>query len=233
LLLPSLLVSVPAASAFSIAPDSAAPDSARLISTHKSSRANVLLSETRTNVLLSSAYLMPVDGKAITAHSTRDRVLDLLEETRARRGDGERAMIVDVSATTWNWDTYAIVAGKPSPVAVTFSDEDELRERLPLEADRKTVGEGILLPQPSGQKVWMPKGAGLREANEQEDGTTEFIFEAPVDPNDDRLEHWEQEVVGKKLLYERRAELVWDSMRNMIRFYGLDRIVCWDLSWGI
>ena len=78
-------------------------------------RANVLLSETlRPNVLLSSAYLMPVDGKAITAHSTRNRVLGLLEETRARRGDGERAMIVDVSATTWNWDTYAIVAGKPT-----------------------------------------------------------------------------------------------------------------------
>ena len=93
-------------------------------------RANVLLSETRrTNVLLSSAYLMPLDGKgAITAHSTRNRVLDLLEETRARRGTSERSMIVDVSATTWNWDTYAIVAGTPSPVAVAFSDEDELRE---------------------------------------------------------------------------------------------------------
>ena len=82
----------------------------------------------RANVFLSSAYLMPVGGRAITAHSTRDRVLDLLEETRVRRGDGERAMIVDVSATTWNWDTYAIVAGTPSPVAVAFSDEDELRE---------------------------------------------------------------------------------------------------------
>ena len=71
----------------------------------------------RGNVILSAAYLMPVSGKAITAHSTRERVLALLEETRARRGDGERAMIVDVSATAWNWDTYAIVAGKPSPVA--------------------------------------------------------------------------------------------------------------------
>ena len=44
----------------------------------------------RANVLLSAAYLMPVRGKAITAHSTRARVLSLLEETRARRGDGER-----------------------------------------------------------------------------------------------------------------------------------------------
>ena len=177
---------------------------------------------------------MPVRGKAITAHSTRERVLGLLEETRERRGDGERTMIVDVTATTWNWDTYAIVAGKPSPVAVTFSNEDELREHLPLERnDGKTVGEGMLLPQPSGKKVWMPKGAMLREANERADGTTEFIFEAPVDPNDDRPEHWEQEVVGNRHLHECRAKLVWNSMRSMLRFYGLDRIVCWDLSWGI
>ena len=28
----------------------------------------------------------------------------------------------------------------------------------------------------------MPKDAMLREANERADGTTEFIFEAPVDP---------------------------------------------------
>ena len=39
-------------------------------------------------------------------------------------------MIVDISATTWNWDTYAIVGGKPSPVVVTFEDEDELRQHL-------------------------------------------------------------------------------------------------------
>ena len=185
------------------------------------------------NVLLSSAYLMHVRGKAITAHSTRDRVLGLLEEIRVRRGDAERAMIVDVSATTWNWDTYAIVAGKPSPVSVVFSGEDELRECLPLEADGKTAAEGILLPQSSGEMVWMPQGARLSETNEKEDGTTEFIFEARVDPNDDRLEHWEQEVVGKRHLYKWRAELVWSSMRSMMRFYGLDRIVCWDLSWGI
>ena len=101
------------------------------------------------NVLLSSAYLMPVGGKAITAHATRDRALGLLEEVRARRGDGERAMIVDVSATVWNWDTYAIVAGKPSPVSVTFADEAELRARLPLEGE--TVAEGMLVEQPSGE----------------------------------------------------------------------------------
>ena len=184
------------------------------------------------NVFLSAAYLMPVRGKAITAHSTRARIMGLLDETRARRGDGERAMIVDVSATAWNWDTYAIVGGTPSPVSVAFADEGELRASLPLEGDGKTIAEGMLVDQP-GEKIYMPKGAALREANEKEDGTTEFVFDAPVDPNDDRLEHWEQEVVGKRHLHTWRAELVWSSMRSMLRFYDLDRIVCWDLSWGI
>ena len=190
-------------------------------------------SSSRANVLLSAAYLMPVRGKTVTAHSTRDTVFRLLEETRNRRGDNERSMIVDVSATTWNWDTYAIVGGKPSPVAVTFNDEEELSKFLPLEDDGKTAKEGILLPQSSGGKIWMPKGAMLRETKKQEDGNMEFIFEAPVDPNDDRLEHWEQEVVGKKHLEKWRAKLVWNSMRSMMRFYELDRIICWDLSWGI
>ena len=190
-------------------------------------------SSSRANVLLSAAYLMPVRGKTVTAHSTRDTVFRLLEETRNRRGDNERSMIVDVSATTWNWDTYAIVGGKPSPVAVTFNDKEELSKFLPLKDDGKTAKEGILLPQSSGEKIWMPKGAMLRETKKQEDGNMEFIFEAPVDPNDDRLEHWEQEVVGKKHLEKWRAKLVWNSMRSMMRFYELDRIICWDLSWGI
>jgi hypothetical protein len=142
-------------------------------------------------------------------------------------------MIVDVSATTWNWDTYAIVGGKPSPVAVIFKDKEELRKNVPLENDGKVAGEGTLLSQPSGKKIWMPKGAVLRETKKQEDGSMEFIFEAPVDPNDDRLEHWEQEVVGKKHLEKWRAKLVWNSMRSMMRFYELDRIVAWDLSWGV
>ena len=175
---------------------------------------------------------MPVRGKAITAHSTRERILGLIEETRGRRGDSERSMIVDVSATAWNWDTYAIVGGKPSPVTVIFSDDDELKKFLPLKEDGKTAAEGVLLPQ-SDKLVWMPKGAVLKNANKQEDGKTEFTFEAPVDPNDDRLEHWEQEVVGKRHLHEWRAKLVWKSMRSMMRFYNLDRIICWELSWGI
>jgi hypothetical protein len=184
------------------------------------------------NVVLSAAYLMPVRGMAITAHSTRARVLGLIDETRAKQGSGERAMIVDVSATTWNWDTYAIVGGKPSPVAVTFESKAELLKHLPLEADGKTASEGILLPQPAGAK-WMPKGAVLKQTNVKMSSATEFVFEAPVDPNDDRLEHWEQEVVGKRHLHEWRADLVWSSMRSMMRFYNLDRIVCWDLSWGV
>ncbi len=187
----------------------------------------------RANVILSAAYLMPVRGKTVTAHSTRERVLDLIQETKSKRGDSERAMIVDVSATAWNWDTYAIVGGKPSPVTVVFSGKEELKKLVPLEDDGKTAKEGLLLSQQSGAKVWMPKGAVLREANQQKDGSTEYIFEAPVDPNDDRLEHWEQEVVGKRHLHNWRAKLVWNSMRSMMRFYRLDRIVCWDLSWGV
>jgi len=182
---------------------------------------------------------MPVRGKMITAHRTRTKVLDLLEETRARRKDpAERAMIVDISATTWNWDTYAIVAGKPSPVKLVFSTKEELARHLPLEDDGVTAREGILVPQPDDEMVWMPKGAVLKEVNDddddRDDAMKEFVFEAPVDPNDDRLEHWEQEVVGKnRQLYKFRVEMAADSMRSMLRFYDLDRIVCWDLSWGI
>ena len=101
-----------------------------------------------------------------------------------------------------------------------------------MEGDGKTASEGLLLPQPSGKKVWMPKGAVLRDANEQEDGKTEFTFEAPVDPNDDRLEHWEQEVVGKRHLHEWRAKLVWNSMRSMMRFYNLTGLYAGNLAGG-
>ena len=171
----------------------------------------------RPNVLLSAAYLMPVRGKAITAHSTRDTVLGLLEETRARRGDGERVMIVDVSATAWNWDTYAIVAGKPSPVSVVFSNEDELREFLPLQADGQTAAEGTLLRQPSGQKVWMPKGARLRESNEQADGTTQLSSRHPWTPmttgsSTGSRRSWEPAPARVS------GEAGVNSMRSMLRF---------------
>jgi len=193
------------------------------------------------NVLLSSAYLMPIRGKMITAHSTRQKVLDLLQETQSRcKKDGnERAMIVDISATVWNWDTYAIVAGKPSPVKLTFSSKEEMRNHLPLN-EEDVAQEGILVPQrqeSNRMMVWVPKGAMLKEINPQDDDDDsgemqEFVFECPVDPNDDRLEHWEQEVKNQEL-YKARTKLAAESMRSMLRFYELDRIVCWDLSWGI
>jgi len=213
---------------------------------------------------------MPVRGKMITAHQTRQKVLDLLEETQIRRrkdnnnnnkNDNERSMIVDISATTWNWDTYAIVAGSPSPVKLLFSNKEELEKYVPLEQDNdkdndkeiETVLQGILVPQQSSSSsdetmVWVPKGAILKEMNtvENEDDNDnnddpnqkqqlqEFVFECPIDPNDDRLEHWEQEVCGnKKQLYTFRAQMAVESMRNMMRFYNLDRILCWDLSWGM
>jgi len=129
---------------------------------------------------------MPVRGKMITAHSTRQKVLDLLKETQIRRrkdnnnnnNDNERAMIVDISATTWNWDTYAIVAGSPSPVKLLFSNKEELEKYVPLEKDDdkaiETVLQGILVPQSSSssddEMVWVPKGAILKEMNTVADG---------------------------------------------------------------
>lgn len=204
------------------------------------------------NVLLSSAYLMPIRGRLITAHQTRQKVLNLLEETQIRRRDNSndekqgRAMIVDITATVWNWDTYAIVAGKPSPVKLFFPNKEELMKYLSLD-DKEIVQKGILVPQPhNNELVWVPKGAILNEVNTPQQVVDndndnnnkivmeEFVFEAPVDPNDDRLEHWEQDVVGNtQQLSTARSEIAIDSMRAMLRFYNLDRIICWDLSWGM
>jgi len=197
------------------------------------------------NVLLASSQLVPFFGSVTVAHQTRKKVFDLLKETMARRKDNERSMIVDISATTWNWDTYAIVAGTPQPIKVFFANKETLMKHVHLD-DSGIVQSGILVAQPSEAgavcyseeempppMVWVPKGARLKSANKQEDGTEEFVLEAPIDPNDDRLEHWEQEVSGKQRLYKARAKLAHESMRNMMRFYDLDRIICWDLSWGI
>lgn len=162
-------------------------------------------------------------------------------------------MIVDISATTWNWDTYAIVAGTPQPIRLVFPNKDALMEYLPLkrEEDSECAQRGILVPQPSEDAVcdsnnetsstnakpptmvWVPKGAILKSVHKRDDGMEEFVLEAPIDPNDDRLEHWEQQVIGKEWIYKTRAKLASDCMRNMLRFYDLDRILCWDLSWGI
>ena len=197
------------------------------------------------NVVLASSRLVPLFGSMTVAHQTRKKVFDLLEETNARRKENERSMIVDISATTWNWDTYAIVAGTPQPIKLVFPNKEVLMEHLTMD-ESGTVESGILVPQPSEESavsdskevksppmVWVPKGAILTSSNKREDGTEEFDLEAPIDPNDDRLEHWEQEVLGKEWLYETRANLAYECMRNMLRFYDLDRIVCWDLSWGI
>jgi len=39
--------------------------------------------------------------------------------------------------------------------------------------------------------------------------------------------------LGKQWIYKTRAKLASECMRNMMRFYDLDRIICWDLSWGV
>ena len=197
------------------------------------------------NVLLASSRLVPFAGSMTIAHQTRKKAMDLLQETMTRRNDDERAMIVDISATTWNWDTYAIVAGTPQPIKLIFINKQRLMEYLPLamgketESKAETAQRGILVPQQPSEDgavptmVWVPKGAILREVNKRDDGTEEFVLEAPIDPNDDRLEHWEQEVLGKQWIYKTRAKLASECMRNMMRFYDLDRIICWDLSWGV
>lgn len=88
--------------------------------------------------------------------------------------------------------------------------------------------------------VWVPKGSVLTNTavHKRDDGKSteelEFVLTPPIDPNDDRLEHWEQQVVGdKQWIYKTRAKLASECMRNMLRFYDLDRVVCWDLSWGV
>jgi len=234
------------------------------------------------NVLVSSARLVPLYGSMTVAHSTRERVLEMLQRVGKKAGD-EKSMIVDISATTWNWDTYAIVAGKPVPIELKFPDEATMRKYLnPTRVDdtvavsgeeqreqkgsgdandntantRFVVQKGVLVPQQSQQEndaartnvawVWVPEGSVLKSVttppsttcNSNESDTsvtamTKFVFEAPIDPNNDRLEHFEQCVVADKMLYKQRAKLAHECMRNMARFYNLDRIVCWDLSWGI
>ena len=224
----------------------------------------------------------------ITAHATRHKILDLLDETQTRRRKtvttnqkqaeneqpqqqprqttattkNDRAMIVDITATVWNWDTYAIVAGKPTPVTVRFPHKHDLLHWVSLDTQNR-VTQGVLVPQTKHQPkppeegdhtetsnnnsaaattemVWLPQGARLTAETRLapvNNGTPilhEFIFAAPIDPNNDRLEQWEQDVTGiKRHLSTARKEFAVDSMRSMLRFYDLDRIVCWDLSWGM
>jgi len=62
----------------------------------------------------------------------------------------------------------------------------------------------------------------------------EFTFEPEIDPNNDRLELWEQKVTGSEQhIAENRAKQASASVKNMMRFFELDKVICWDLSWGI
>ena len=204
----------------------------------------------------------------ITAHATRHKILDLLDETQTRRRNtvtttqkqaedepqqqprqtkvtkkNDRAMIVDITATVWNWDTYAIVAGKPTPVTVRFPHKHDLLHWVSLDTQNR-VTKGVLVPQTKSnnpaatttEMVWLPQGAILKTETrlapvhkEETPILHEFVFAAPIDPNNDRLEQWEQDVTGTKHhLSTARKDFAVDSMRSMVRFYGLDRIVCWD-----
>jgi hypothetical protein len=279
------------------------------------------------NVVLASSRLVPLFGSTTVAHQTRKQIMDLLKETMDRRRNKkkknknnssgseheeqeeeeekeERAMIIDITATTWNFDTYAIVGGSPELIHVRFPNKEILSKYLTLvdvevevevpppqddngNGDATTtttkeeeeeeeegkgaapimkevierVEKGVLVPQQaqlsSPQKndhqedcswVWVPQGATLirtttahatpsqdnsNNSNNDNNDMIEFVFEPSVDKNDDRLEYWEQQVVHQKGIYNRRVKLTIECMRNMVRFYDLDRIFCLDLSWGV
>lgn len=175
------------------------------------------------------------------AHETRRKVLDMLNIGEKLKD--ERAMIIDISALTWNFDTYAIVGGAPEPVKVRAKNKEALCEHVTLVnveeggGISERVREGVLMPQHIGKNdslTWIPANATLRSTKRLEESELmEFIFEPMVNPNDDRLEHWEQQVTGPtKHIMANRAKMAVECMRNMMRFYELDRIICWDLSWG-
>eukprot|EP00928_Gymnodinium_smaydae_P014767 TRINITY_DN15428_c0_g6_i1.p1 TRINITY_DN15428_c0_g6~~TRINITY_DN15428_c0_g6_i1.p1 ORF type:complete len:559 (-),score=62.53 TRINITY_DN15428_c0_g6_i1:91-1767(-) len=184
------------------------------------------------NVILGANRLIPQGGQTTVAHSTRQKVLDWLNRAQQENGK-KRTMIVDISALVWNFDTYAIVGGSPSPVSVRVKDKAELASYVKLVEDK--VVEGVLIPKTSvgHGPTWMPKGATLKEENAKGTDCLEFVFEPEVDPNNDRLELWEQEVTGETPHLEaNRAIQANGSIRNMMRFFELDRVICWDLSWG-
>mmetsp|Transcript_44017 Transcript_44017/g.49952 ORF Transcript_44017/g.49952 Transcript_44017/m.49952 type:complete len:602 (+) Transcript_44017:93-1898(+) len=212
-----------------------------MTTTTRMTSSTMKMSNNNNNVLVSSAFLIPYNNKMVTAHSTRQRVMDMLRNTKKSKKEEEKSsMIIDITATTWNWDTYAIVAGNPVPIKLKFDKKEELDQHLMFD-EKKVVQKSTLVPQlhrdndDGVSMVWVPKGSILKEcsAEEREGELVEYIFEAPIDPNDDRLEHYEQCVVDANMLYKQRAALAHACMRSMVRFYKLDRIVCWDLSWGI
>ena len=185
------------------------------------------------NIMVAASRLIPLGGTTIVAHSTRNKILDLLD-----RSTGPRTMIVDVTALVWNFDTYAIVGGKPSPVKIRCKNQEELNHHLDLEEDSgcKTNRRGKLFPKTEVNKkpTWVPTGAKLIKTEKlEEEGAIEFTFEPLVDPNNDRLNVWEQDVKHDNWIAKNRAEMVTACMHNMVRFFELDKIICWDLSWGI
>ena len=201
-----------------------------------------------STVMLGANRLIPLAGKATVAHSTRNRVLDLLERAHKKHGR-PRTMIVDITALVWNHDTYAVVGGTPEKIAVRVRDRKELLQHVSLEhapaADQggdggatEVVGGmgGFLVPVTTvgWPATFLPSGASLSNVSQPESGVLEFVFEPKVDPNNDRLEAWEQLVTGPKAHLEtNRARVASGSIRNIMRFYELDKVICWDLTWGV
>jgi hypothetical protein len=201
-------------------------------------------------VMLGANRLIPLAGKTTVAHGTRNKVLDLLGKAHKR----PRTMIMDITALVWNHDTYAVVGGALEKVAVRVRDREELLQHVRLErvsaagkgeeegateavGGEHGPGHGFLVPPSSvgWPATWVPGGARLSNVSELESGGMwEFVFEPTVDPNNDRLEKWEQLVSGpSRHLETNRAHVASGSIRNMMRFYELDKVICWDLTWGI
>ena len=224
------------------------PDARRRAPAHRLDRKPTGMAD--ANVILGSNRLIPLAGKTTVTHGTRNKVLDLLGKEHKR----PRTMIMDITALVWNHDTYAVVGGALEKVAVRVRDKEELLQHVRLErvsaagkGDDKGAteavggkhgpGHGFLVPPSSvgWPATWVPGGARLSNVSElQSGGMLEFVFEPAVDPNNDRLEKWEQLVTGpSRHLETNRAQVASGSIRNMMRFYELDKVICWDLTWGI
>lgn len=119
------------------------------------------------NVVLSANRLIPLAGSTTVAHSTRQTILDLLNRYHGSGDSGaqQRTMIVDISALVWNFDTYAIVGGNPTPVILRAKDMTELIDACNLDLSKSQ--EGVLVVQtgvlisptsvPGSVSTWVPK----------------------------------------------------------------------------
>ena len=75
-------------------------------------------------------------------------------------------MVLDLTALVWNWDTYAIVNGKPTPVVVEAKDMEELTKHVQLRTDesgKRIVQKGARIAKTSTGfgPTWMPRSAVL------------------------------------------------------------------------